>query len=201
MAIWGAPIAGRMTLSSPSGRASSSWRRSAPLAPRSRPARGSSQGEAAVTLGALNQGMVAGDIVNTAARLPSVAQPGTVLVGEPTMRAASAAIVFAAAGEQELKGEAAPVPAWRALRIVAEVGGRNRVDGLEAPFVGRDDEMRELKELFHGSARERRVRLVSVIGPAGIGKRPRVGGPEVRGRSGRHDLVAPRPLGLPMARE
>jgi predicted ATPase len=86
------------------------------------------------------------------------------------MRAASAAIVFAAAGEQELKGKTAPVPAWRALRIVAEVGGRNRVDGLEAPFVGRDDEMRELKDLYHGSARDRRVRLVSVIGPAGIGK-------------------------------
>src|SRR5207237_1190445 len=83
-------------------------------------------GEAAVTLGATNQGMVAGDIVNTASRLQSVAQPGTVLAGESTQRATSRAIVFEPAGEQILKGKVAPVPAWRALRVVAEIGGRNR---------------------------------------------------------------------------
>ena len=78
--------------------------------------------------------------------------------------------MFEPAGEQLLKGKDAPVPAWRALRVVAEVGGRNRAGALEAPFVGRDDELRLLKDLFHATARERRVRLVSVIGPAGIGK-------------------------------
>ncbi|MGH2513126.1 MAG: adenylate/guanylate cyclase domain-containing protein, partial [Candidatus Limnocylindrales bacterium] len=127
-------------------------------------------GEAAVTLGATNQGMVAGDLVNTASRLQSAAQPGTVLVGEATQRAASKAIAFEPAGEQALKGKTAPVTAWRALRVVAEVGGRNRRDTLEAPFVGRDDELRLLKDLFHATTREGRARLVSVIGPAGIGK-------------------------------
>ena len=53
-------------------------------------------GEAAVTLGATNQGMVAGDLVNTASRLQSVASVGTVLVGEATQRAASRSIVFEA---------------------------------------------------------------------------------------------------------
>jgi class 3 adenylate cyclase/tetratricopeptide (TPR) repeat protein len=127
-------------------------------------------GEAAVTIGATNQGMVAGDLVNTASRLQSVAAPGTVLVGEATQRAASGAIAFEPAGEQTLKGKAAPVPAWRALRVVAERGGRGRTDVLEAPFVGRDDELRLLKDLFHATGREKRTRLVSVIGPAGIGK-------------------------------
>jgi class 3 adenylate cyclase len=127
-------------------------------------------GEAAVTIGATNQGMVAGDIVNTAARLQSAAQPGSVLVGEATQRATSGSIVFEEAGEQVLKGKASPVPAWRALRVVAERGGRNRSDTLEAPFVGRDEELRQIKDLFHASARERKPRLVSVIGPAGIGK-------------------------------
>ncbi len=127
-------------------------------------------GEAAVTLGATNQGMVAGDLVNTASRLQSAAAPGTVLVGEATERAASGAIAFEPAGEQALKGKASPIPAWRALRVVAERGGKGRSDTLEAPFVGRDDELRLLKDLFHATSRERRARLVSIIGPAGIGK-------------------------------
>jgi class 3 adenylate cyclase/tetratricopeptide (TPR) repeat protein len=127
-------------------------------------------GEAAVTLGATNQGMVAGDIVNTAARLQSIAPPGRVLVGESTHHAASKSIVFEEAGEQVLKGKAAPVPAWLAVRVVAQRGGRGRSDMLEAPFVGRDDELRLLKDLYHAAARERRARLVSVIGPGGIGK-------------------------------
>ncbi len=127
-------------------------------------------GEAAVTIGATNQGMVAGDLVNTASRLQSVAPPGAVLVGEATHRAASKGIAFDEAGPQLLKGKTSPVPAWRALRVVAELGGRNRSETLEAPFVGRDDELRLLKDLFHATGREGRVRLVSSIGPAGIGK-------------------------------
>jgi class 3 adenylate cyclase/predicted ATPase len=127
-------------------------------------------GEAAVTIGAKDQGMVAGDLVNTAARLQSVAQPGWVLAGESTQRATTSAIAYEAAGTQELKGKSAPVPAWRALRVVAERRGRGRDDRLEAPFVGRDPELRLLKDLFHATARERRVRLVSITGQGGIGK-------------------------------
>ncbi|MDQ2690296.1 MAG: AAA family ATPase [Chloroflexota bacterium] len=127
-------------------------------------------GEAAVTIGATDQGMVAGDIVNTAARLQGVAEPGTVLVGESTMRAASAAIAFEEAGDATLKGKASPVPAFRALRVVAERGGRNRAGSLEPPFVGREEELRELKDQYHAVTREGRARLVSIMGPAGIGK-------------------------------
>jgi class 3 adenylate cyclase/tetratricopeptide (TPR) repeat protein len=127
-------------------------------------------GEATVTLGATNQSMVAGDLVNTAARLQSVAPSGAVLVGEATQRAAASAIVFEPAGEQVLKGKVAPVAAWRALRVVAERGGRGRSDTLEGPYVGRDDELRLIKDLYHATVREGRTRLVSVTGIAGIGK-------------------------------
>jgi len=127
-------------------------------------------GEAAVTLGAQSQGMVAGDLVNLASRLQTAAGPGTVLVAESTMRAASAAIAFEAAGLQVLKGIESPVSAFRALRVIAERGGRNRTESLEAPFVGRDEELRLLKDQFHATGRERRARLVSIVGPAGIGK-------------------------------
>jgi len=127
-------------------------------------------GEAAVTVGATNQSMVAGDLVNTASRLQSVAPPGTVLVGEATHRAANLAILFEEAGDQVLRGKAAPVRAWRALRVVAERRGARRTEGLEAPFVGRDDELRLLKDVYHQTVRERRSRLISVTGQAGIGK-------------------------------
>jgi class 3 adenylate cyclase/tetratricopeptide (TPR) repeat protein len=127
-------------------------------------------GEAAVTLNAQNQGMVAGDLVNTAARLQGIAEAGTVLVGEATRRAAESAIVFEPIGDHSLKGKTAPVPAWRAMRVVAQRGGQRRADTLEPPFVGRDEELRELKEVLHAVGREKRVRLVSITGPGGIGK-------------------------------
>ncbi len=127
-------------------------------------------GEAAVTLGAVNQGMVAGDLVNTAARLQGVAPEGSVLVGELTREAAGRAIAFESAGPQVLKGKTSTVPAWRAIRVVAERGGTGRGDALEAPFTGRTDELRLLKEQFHAAGRERRARLVSLVGQAGIGK-------------------------------
>jgi len=127
-------------------------------------------GEVAVTLGAEGQGMVAGDLVNTASRLQSVAPAGCVLVGEATMNAAKAAITFESVGAQELKGKSAPVTAFRAMRVVANRGGGGRSDTLEAPFVGRDEELRLLKDLLHATTRDQRVRLATISGPAGIGK-------------------------------
>jgi class 3 adenylate cyclase/tetratricopeptide (TPR) repeat protein len=127
-------------------------------------------GEAAVTLGAQGQGMVAGDLVNTAARIQAAAEPGTVLVGEATRRATEAAIAYEPAGEHELKGKSEAIPLFRALRVTANRGGAQKSVGLEPPFVGRDRELRLLKELFHASAEEGKAQLVSVVGIAGIGK-------------------------------
>jgi class 3 adenylate cyclase/tetratricopeptide (TPR) repeat protein len=127
-------------------------------------------GEAAVTIGARAEGMVAGDLVNTASRIQSVAEPGTVLVGESTRRASDAAIVYEDAGSRELKGKAEPVAVWRAVRVIGGIGGAQRSAGLEAPFVGRDRDLRVIKELFHASAGEAKAHLVSVMGVAGTGK-------------------------------
>jgi class 3 adenylate cyclase/tetratricopeptide (TPR) repeat protein len=170
MAVWGAPVAREDDAERAVRAALELVDAVKALGPGIQARAGVLTGEAAVTIGAVNQGMVAGDLVNTAARLQSAAQPGMVLVGETTQRAAAAAIAFEPAGEQTLKGKQAPVAAWRAVRVVAERGGRNRSDALEAPFVGRDDELRLLKELFHATGREGRSRLISVIGPGGIGK-------------------------------
>ena len=127
-------------------------------------------GEAAVTLGAQGQGMVAGDIVNTASRIQSVAEPGSVFVGEATRRATGETVVYEDAGSFALKGKEGQTRLWRARRVVSGVRGSLKSQGLEAPFVGRDRELRLIKELFHVSADEGRAQLVSVTGIAGIGK-------------------------------
>ncbi|MGE5274258.1 MAG: AAA family ATPase [Verrucomicrobiota bacterium] len=127
-------------------------------------------GEAAVTLGAEGEGMVAGDLVNTASRVQSAAEPGTVLVGDSTRRASEAAVAYEDAGAHELKGKSEPLQLWRALRVIANRGGEGRAAGLEPPFVGRDRELRLVKELFHASTEEGKAHLLSVVGVAGIGK-------------------------------
>jgi class 3 adenylate cyclase/tetratricopeptide (TPR) repeat protein len=127
-------------------------------------------GEAAVWIGLEGQGMIAGDLVNTASRLQSAAEPGTVLVGEATYRATSSAIAYEAAGTRELKGKARPVHVWTAQGVVGRRGGAGRSAILEPPFVGRDDELQQLKDVFHATAREGKPRLITVWGVAGIGK-------------------------------
>jgi class 3 adenylate cyclase/predicted ATPase len=127
-------------------------------------------GEVAVTLGAVSEGMVAGDSVNTAARVQSAAEPGSVLVDAATQRLASSAIGFADAGSHQLKGKAEPQQLWRATRVLAGVGGVQRIDGLEAPLIGRDAELRMVRELFHAAAERKVPRMVLVSGPAGVGK-------------------------------
>jgi class 3 adenylate cyclase/tetratricopeptide (TPR) repeat protein len=127
-------------------------------------------GEAAVTVAADGQGLVAGDLVNTASRVQSAAEPGTVLVGEATKRASEAAIVYEDTGTHELKGKAEPAQLWRASRVVGSRRGEGRSVGLEAPFVGRDREFRLVKDLFHAAADDKRASLVAVVGVAGIGK-------------------------------
>jgi len=127
-------------------------------------------GEVAVTLGAAGEGMVAGDAVNTAARVQAAAGPGQVLADGATQRLAEGGVEFADAGEHALKGKAEPARLWRAVRVLAGIGGSQRVDGLEAPLIGRDAELRTIRELFHAAAERRVPRMVLVSGPAGVGK-------------------------------
>src|SRR5207244_5288001 len=102
--------------------------------------------------------------------IQSAADPGAVLVGESTMRATEAAVVYEDAGLHELKGKAESASLWRAIRVVALIGGDLKSTGLDAPFVGRDREFRLVKDLFHASSDQGRAHLLSMWGIAGIGK-------------------------------
>ena len=128
---------------------------------------GVTAGEAAVTVGAEGQGMVAGDLVNTASRVQSVGAAGHGVRRRGDAKACPRRrVVYEDAGEHELKGKAEPVRLWRALRVVAATGGAQRSSALEPPFTGRNRELRLVKELFHASADDRRAQLVSVVGVA-----------------------------------
>ena len=117
-------------------------------------------GEAAVTLGAVGQGMVAGDLVNAASRVQALADPGAVFVDDATRRATEAAIAYEDVGLHRLKGKTTPIALHSALRVMAARRGEGRSVGLEPPFIGREREFRLVKDLFHATADEQRARLV-----------------------------------------
>ena len=117
-----------------------------------------------------DEGIVVGDRVNTAARVQAAATPGTVLVDDVTRQVTSAAIAYEDAGSHSLKGKEEEVHLWRPTRVVSGVGGKQREQGLEAPLVGRDTDLRLLKDLFHSGVDRGLARLVAVSGPAGVGK-------------------------------
>ena len=170
MAVWGAPVANEDDAERAVRAALDLVGVVGELDPELRARVGILTGEAAVTVGAEGQGMVAGDLVNTASRIQSVADAGSVLVGESTKQATEAAITYEDAGLHELKGKTEPVQLYRALRVMGGRAGALRSAGLEPPFVGRERELRLVKELFHATSDERRAQLVSVVGIAGIGK-------------------------------
>jgi class 3 adenylate cyclase/tetratricopeptide (TPR) repeat protein len=113
------------------------------------------------------EGMVSGDPVNVAARLEQTAEPGQVLVGERAARA-TRGFTFEEVESLALRGKGRPV---RAFRLQGEEPGPERgVPGLRAPMIGRGSELALLVSLFERVAAEARPHLVTVYGPAGVGK-------------------------------
>jgi class 3 adenylate cyclase len=125
-------------------------------------------GEAIVSLGTeapRGEGMIAGDVVNTASRLQTAAPTNGVVVGEETYRATRTAIQYEELEPLELKGKQLPVRAWLALGVrdsAPERGG--------APLVGRQSELSVLGGIWERSVREGRPHLVTMLAPAGTGK-------------------------------
>ena len=128
-------------------------------------------GEAIVELAARveqGQAMIAGDVVNTAARLQTAAPVGAVLVGEDTYASTRTWIEYEPGFQRvRAKGKAEPVQAWIALRAIAPAGERPLTP---VPIVGRERELNVLKGIWDRVAQEGRPHLVTVFGPAGIGK-------------------------------
>jgi class 3 adenylate cyclase len=127
-------------------------------------------GEALVSLAAKTaqgEGIVAGDVVNTAARLQSAAPVNGILVGEETYRATRSSIEYEDAEAVVAKGKEAPVRVWRA---VAACGAPGERAAGRVPMVGRASELDVLLGIWERLVTERRPQIVTLFGPAGIGK-------------------------------
>ncbi|MGZ4151064.1 MAG: ATP-binding protein [Actinomycetota bacterium] len=114
--------------------------------------------------------MLTGDAVNTAARLQAAAEPGAIVVGPAVYAGTKDVIEYRELDALSLKGKAEPVPAWRALRIKAQTRGERPRLGLEARLIGRDEELAVLKQTLRRVEAEGRPALLTIVGPAGVGK-------------------------------
>jgi class 3 adenylate cyclase/tetratricopeptide (TPR) repeat protein len=131
---------------------------------------GVNTGEALVVVGARaseGEGLAAGDVMNTAARLQSAAPVDGILVGELTYAATRTVIDYREAEPIAAKGKSEPVRVWEAVGVKETTAGVT----IEGPaFVGREDEAAALEEIWRTTLRVRRPALVTIVGPPGIGK-------------------------------
>jgi predicted ATPase/class 3 adenylate cyclase len=112
------------------------------------------------------QGFATGDAINLAARLQQTAEPGEILIGETTRHLLGDHVTFAEIASLQVKGKRDPVNAARVLAVTSDT--TSTITG--SPFVGRQEELRLLRDTFERCVAERACRLVTVLGVAGIGK-------------------------------
>lgn len=130
---------------------------------------GVNTGEVFVGEARARSSFVSGDAVNVAARLEQAAASGSILVGERTVSAARGAFEFEQPETVEAKGKPAGVVAQRLVRALSLMRPRG-VGGLAHAFVGRDQELERLGDAYLAAVEQRRPRLVTVLGDAGVGK-------------------------------
>jgi class 3 adenylate cyclase/tetratricopeptide (TPR) repeat protein len=129
---------------------------------------GLNTGEVVAGDGTGGQMLVTGDPVNVAKRLEEAARTGEILIGENTRRLVANAALLEPREELTVKGKSGPVVAWNVLGVIA--GAPAYARRLDAPLVGREEELRRLREIFATVSAQRSCQLVTLVGPAGIGK-------------------------------
>ena len=138
---------------------------------------GINTGEAVVALGASadrGEGIVTGDVVNTAARIQSAAPVNDVAVGEQTYRATTRVFDYEPLTPAMVKGKAEPLALWRAKAARARYGGDVRRQ-FKTPFVGRELEKPLLIATFERAMQQRSLQVLTIVGEPGVGKSRLIG--------------------------
>lgn len=115
-----------------------------------------------------SQDITIGDVINVAARLEQVADPGEILLGDATYRLVRDAVTAQMLAPLMVKGKGVPVEAWRLLAVKPGAMGHARL--LDTPLVGREHELELLLRALERTVGERTSHLVTLLGPAGAGK-------------------------------
>ncbi|MFL5951472.1 MAG: AAA family ATPase [Gaiellaceae bacterium] len=129
---------------------------------------GINTGEVVAGDGTGGQMLATGDAVNVAKRLEESARTGEILLGEPTRRLVENAVVLEPRDELTLKGKSDPYAAWNVLAVIEGASAYAR--RLDAPLIGRANELQLLCGVYDEAVAARSCRLFTVVGPAGIGK-------------------------------
>ena len=111
-----------------------------------------------------------GDTVNLASRLEETASPGTILASENVYRATNMLFDYEVIPELNLKGISRPVTAHRLLGSKAQPGPVRGLEGMRAPLIGRERELKRLELAVQTLLRKKEGQLVMITGEAGIGK-------------------------------
>jgi class 3 adenylate cyclase/tetratricopeptide (TPR) repeat protein len=133
---------------------------------------GINTGETVVALGARvteGEGIVLGDVVNTAARIQTAAPVGAVVVGASTYHVTQNIFEYEALEPVLAKGKKEPVVCWRAISAPSRLGSEI-TRRTAAPFIGRSEDLALIQNLFSRAVRDRTVQLVTILGEPGVGK-------------------------------
>ena len=111
-----------------------------------------------------------GEARNTAMRLNTIAEPGSIVVSTATHQRVALYFECESLGAQRVRGMAQPVELFK---VTKEAASRNRVElvdpGNLTPLVGRDTELTILKDRWE-QALDELGQIVLLIGDAGLGK-------------------------------
>ncbi|MEA3502319.1 MAG: adenylate/guanylate cyclase domain-containing protein, partial [Actinomycetota bacterium] len=122
-----------------------------------------------VSAGDLSTYTALGDTTNVAARMQTMAAPGTLLVSADTHRLVANDVTARDLGPVEVKGKADPITVFEITSVRDLATRRRGIPGFQSPMVGRDIELSHLVDLADYAAAGS-GRVTAIVGDPGVGK-------------------------------